>query len=381
MELDPKYVDYVLTTTRSVRLRLDFDRPVDPQIILDCIDIAEQAPTGGNIGSRRWIVITDPKRKKQLSELYLKSAGNWMITARDRLSGTGHPNEKMFKSAAYLAENLQRSPAIVIPAIIGIHDNSGRPGLFDSVIQSAWSFCLALRSRGLGTAWTTAILSEDDELKEILDLPKETTEIAMFPVAWTKGLDFKPAPRTSSREITYFDSYGLTFENGPAFPCTFSNGPGVAVDVDIVASRKDVWNLMSDINFASKFSNEFVGANWDQESPSIKLGDTFTGRNQNEHIGEWTAKCTIDALELGRLFGWCTGDISSPGARWRYELFDLGGTVRVRHRVILGPGNSGLTRIIAKNPQEESKIIRNRLYALRQNMQMVLDGMKSSLED
>ena len=78
------------------------------------------------------------------------------------------------------------------------------------------------------------------------------------------------APRTSSREITYFDSYGLTFENGPAFPCTFSNGPGVAVDVDIVASRKDVWNLMSDINFASKFSNEFIGANWDQESPSIK---------------------------------------------------------------------------------------------------------------
>ena len=212
-------------------------------------------------------------------------------------------------------------------------------------------------------------------------MPKETTEIAMFPVAWTKGLDFKPAPRTSSREITYFDSYGMTFENGPAFPFAFSNGPGVAVDVDIVANKRDVWDLMSDINFANKFSNEFVGANWDQESPSIKLGDTFTGRNQNEHIGEWTAKCTIDALELGRLFGWCTGDISSPGARWRYELFDLGGTVRVRHRVILGPGNSGLTRIIAENPQEESKIIRNRLYALRQNMEMVLDGMKSSLED
>ena len=110
-----------------------------------------------------------------------------MIAARDRLSGTGHPNERMFKSAAFLAENLERSPAIVIPTIIGIHDDSGRPGLFDSVIQSAWSFCLALRSRGLGTAWTTAILSEADELKKILDLPEGTTEIAMFPVAWTKG--------------------------------------------------------------------------------------------------------------------------------------------------------------------------------------------------
>ena len=381
MKLDPKSVDYVLTTTRSVRLRLDFDQPVDPQIILDCIDIAEQAPTGGNIGSRRWIVITDQKKKAQISELYLKSAGNWMIAARDRLSGTGHPNEQMFKSAAFLAENLERSPAIVIPIIIGIHDNSGRPGLFDSVIQSAWSFCLALRSRGLGTAWTTAILSESDELKRILDLPDGTTEIAMFPVAWTKGLDFKPAPRTPSREISYFDSYGITFESGPDHPFVFSNGPGVAVDIDIAARKEEVWELMTDINFGSNFSNEFVGANWDKDSPSVKLGDTFTGRNQNEHIGEWTAKCTIDALESGRLFGWCTGDISSPGARWRYELFDLGGTVRVRHRVILGPGESGLTRIIAENPQNESKIIRNRLSTLRRNMQMVLDGLKATLED
>ena len=381
MELDPKSVDYVLSTTRSVRLRLDFDRPVDPQIILDCIDIAEQAPTGGNIGSRRWIVITDHKKKAQISDLYLKSAGNWMIAARDRLSGTGHPNERMFKSAAFLAENLERSPAIVIPTIIGIHDDSGRPGLFDSVIQSAWSFCLALRSRGLGTAWTTAILSEADELKRILDLPEGTTEIAMFPVAWTKGLDFKPAPRTPSRKITYFDSYGMTFENGPNQPFVFSNGPGIAVDVDIAASKEEVWDLMTDINFGSKFSNEFVGANWDEVSPSLKLGDTFTGRNQNEHIGEWTAKCTIDVLESGRLFGWCTGDVSTPGARWRYELYDLGGTIRVRHRVILGPGESGLTRIIAENPQNEAKIIRNRLSALRHNMQMVLDGMKASLED
>ena len=381
MELDPKSVDYVLSTTRSVRLRLDFDRPVDPQIILDCIDIAEQAPTGGNIGSRRWIVITDPKKKALISELYLKSAGNWMIAARDRLSGTGHPNERMFTSAAFLAENLERSPAIVIPTIIGIHDNSGRPGLFDSVIQSAWSFCLALRSRGLGTAWTTAILSETDELKKVLDLPEGTTEIAMFPVAWTKGLDFKPAPRASSREITYFDSYGMTFENGPDLPFVFSNGPGVAVDIDIVASKSDVWELMTDINFGSKFSNEFVSANWDEESHLLKLGNTFTGRNQNEHIGEWTAKCTIDALELGRVFGWCTGDISSPGARWRYELSDLGGTIRVRHTVILGPGESGLTRMIAENPKKEEKIIRNRLYAIRQNMEMVLAGMKASLED
>ena len=152
MHLDSDVVDYVLSTTRSVRLRLDFERPVDPQIILDCIDIAEQAPTGGNRSSRRWIVVTQESQKEKIADLYLKAAGNWMIEARDKLAGSGHPNEKMMESAAYLAENLEKSPAIVIPTIIGTHDNSGKPGLFDSVIQSAWSFCLALRARGLGSA-------------------------------------------------------------------------------------------------------------------------------------------------------------------------------------------------------------------------------------
>ncbi len=93
MDLDANAVDYVLSSTRSVRLRLDFEREVDPQIILDCIDIAEQAPTGGNRSSRRWIVITEKSQKKKIADLYMKAAGSWMIKARDQLAGTGHPNE------------------------------------------------------------------------------------------------------------------------------------------------------------------------------------------------------------------------------------------------------------------------------------------------
>ncbi len=224
MDLDSDAVDYVLSSTRSVRLRLDFEREVDPQIILDCIDIAEQAPTGGNRSSRRWIIITGKSQKEKIANLYLKAAGNWMIQARDQLAGTGHPNEKMMESAAYLAENLEKAPVIVIPTIIGIHDNSGKPGLFDSVIQSAWSFCLALRARGLGSAWTTAVLSEQDELKRILSIPDGITEIALLPVAWTKGTNFSKVQRTPARDISYFNSYGITFENPSSSPISFSDG-------------------------------------------------------------------------------------------------------------------------------------------------------------
>ena len=114
VDMDPKIIDHVLSTTRSVRLRLDFERPVDPQLILDCIDIAEQAPTGGNIGSRRWTVITDSRQKERIADLYLKTAGNWMIHARERLAGTGHPNEKMFNSAAFLADSKASSIAFFL---------------------------------------------------------------------------------------------------------------------------------------------------------------------------------------------------------------------------------------------------------------------------
>ena len=118
-------------------------------------------------------------------------------------------------SAVYLAEHLAEVPAIVIPTIIGRHDGGSRPGLFDSVIQAAWSFCLALRARGLGTTWVTAALQDEAKVKEILGIPEHMTEIVLFPVAYTKGTEFSRAPRRPAREITYFDRFGTTSAAGP----------------------------------------------------------------------------------------------------------------------------------------------------------------------
>src|SRR2546426_6684231 len=117
MIIDPAPVDEVLATTRAVRRRLDFGRPVDNQLLLDCIDIAEQAPTGGNLGSRRWLIVRDQAVKDQLGEIYRQTAGSWMAAAAERLRGTGHAQEKVMASAAYLAEHLAEVPAIVIPTI------------------------------------------------------------------------------------------------------------------------------------------------------------------------------------------------------------------------------------------------------------------------
>ncbi len=220
-------VDHALMTTRGVRQRLDFDREVDDQVILDCIDVAEQAPTGGNNGSRRWMIIRDQETKDRMAELYLSAGVDWVIETAKRLEGSGHQNERLMTGARHLGENIARTPALVIPTIIGRHDGSGRPGLFDSVIQSAWSFMVALRSRGLGTVWTTMYLNEAPAVAELLELPDHVTQICLFPVAYTVGTDFKPTSRRyPAREIAYFDRYGRTRMTG---------GAGVVDEIDLKA--------------------------------------------------------------------------------------------------------------------------------------------------
>jgi nitroreductase len=380
MTIDTAAVDAALTTTRAVRRRLDLDREVDEQILLDCIDIAEQAPTGGNQGSRRWIIVRDPDVKQQLAQLYLDAAGSWMIQARDQLEGTGHPQEKTVRSAAHLAEHLADVPAIVIPTIIGTHDGSGRPGLFDSVIQAAWSFCVALRARGLGTAWTTAILGRASELKALLRIPEDTTEIAMFPVAWTKGTDFHPARRHPARAITYFDRYARTYESGPSTPVRMADGPGTVVEIDVDAPIDRVWEPVCDIDLPAAYSEEFVGADWVDPATGPALGARFVGRNENTFMGQWEVPCFVDAYEEGATFGWCTSDPDRPGARWRFELEPLAGATRLRFRVLLGPGPSGLTAAIEQMPDDEARVIAGRLKSLRTNMQRVVEGIKETVE-
>ena len=380
MTIDTTAVDAALSTTRAVRRRLDLERAVDDQILLDCIDIAEQAPTGGNQGSRRWLIVRDPDLKEQLARLYLDAAGSWMIEARDQLAGSGHPPERTVRSAAHLAEHLAEVPAIVIPTIIGTHDGSGRPGLFDSVIQAAWSFCVALRARGLGTAWTTAILAEAPRLKELLGIPEGTTEIAMFPVAWTKGTDFARARRHPARTITFFDHYSRTYETGPSTPITLADGPGTMVEIDIDAPAEQVWEPVCDLDLPASYSEEFLGAAWDDPATGPAPGARFVGRNENSFMGQWEVPCFVDAFEIHRTFGWCTSDPDRPGARWRFELEPLAGATRLRYRVILGPGRSGLTAAIQRKPDDEARIIAGRLRNLRSNMQRVIEGIKATVE-
>ena len=379
MEFNLEQIDTLLSTTRAVRRRLDFTREVPDEVLLRCIDLAEQAPSGGNVTSRRWLVIRDPDTKARLAALYRDAGGRGLIETAERLHGSGQARARVVTSAAYLAQHLERVPVLVLVTIWGTHDGSGRPGLFDSVLQAAWSFCLALRARGLGSAWTTLHLGRAQEVAELLGIPDGVTQIVLLPVAYTHGTNFTPVPRRPASAITWFDRWGDTNAHPRDGRSLLDAGPGVTVEVDIAAAPTRVWELVSDINLPARFSTEFRGATWiDTESP--RVGAAFVGRNRQEEGREWETTSYIVAWEPPWVLAWNVSDPAQPSAQWRFELEPLGSGTRLRQHVTIGPGMSGTARAMTQHPEQAQQILTRRRDQLRRNMERTTHGIKQLAE-
>ena len=376
---DLNQTDRLLTTTRAVRKRLDLEREVSDDVIFTCIDLAEQAPTGGNDASRRWLVIRDQDLKNQLGELYAE-VGTLFVNARGRLDGTGHPKEQVVSSSAYLVENFAKVPVLVMCAIWGIHDNSGRPGLFDSAIPSAWSFNLALRSRGLGTAYATMLNNKTDEVSELLGIPEGVTTLVCFPVAHTIGHDFSPAPRRPAAQITYFDQWGFTRELASADgSARIQDGPGVVAEIDTDARPRQVWEVISDINMPAKFSDEFAGAEWLSDD-EIAAGAIFRGRSATSDGREWETNCIVTEWVERETFEWRTTDPENPGAIWRFDLAEQGAGSRLRFSMVIGKENNSTAPRAMADPSLENQILFERRLIHKANMQRVLEGVKALVD-
>jgi nitroreductase len=209
MNFDLEQVDRLLSTTRSVRKRLDLDREVPDDVLLDCLRLATQAPTGSNTQGWRWLIVRAQAKKDALSELYTRVGQDYLSQRAgevDPRSQTG----RVMSSALYLAQNMGRVPVLVVPMIIGRLEDGNRgngAGFFGSILPAVWSFQLALRSRGLGSCYTSIHLGLEEEAAELLGIPPHLTQAGLLPVAYTKGTDFKPAVRRPVEEITYLDTY------------------------------------------------------------------------------------------------------------------------------------------------------------------------------
>jgi len=222
--MDLGTVDRLLTTTRSVRRRLDLTRPVDPELIERCIEVALQAPTGSNSQGWHFVIVTDPGKRAGLATLYRRAFDAYLngppamrpALAADDPRAAQLP--RIVDSATYLAEHLHEVPVLVVACVDGRVENAGplaQASVYGSILPAVWSLMLALRARGVGSAWTTLHIMYEREAAELLGIPGDVTQVALLPVAHFRGSDFKPASRLPARGRTYWDAWGRP-RPGPA---------------------------------------------------------------------------------------------------------------------------------------------------------------------
>ena len=211
-------IDTLLTTTRSVRKRLDLSRPVEPEVIRECLELAIQAPTASNAQEWQFIVVTNPHQRQALATIYRKGAERYreLMTPMMQKRAASSEQEaktvvKLMDSGQYLIDHLHEVPVHVIPCIEGRTEHQPiiiQAARWCSIMPAAWSFMLAARSRGLGSSLTSFHLFFEQEAANLLGIPYEQVmQAGLIPVAYTLGTDFNPAPRKPLESVLHSDRW------------------------------------------------------------------------------------------------------------------------------------------------------------------------------
>lgn len=214
LPLDP---DQLLSTTRSVRKRLDFERPVDDDLVRECVAMSQQAPAGSNNPTVQFVVVRNPATRAAIGDIYrdcfavYRESPSYAGVVQKSTDAEQAQQVRVTDSAEYLAEHMGDAPALVLacntPRIDGIQ-GMGAPSLYANVITAAWSLLLAARGRGLGTSWTTVHLMQEERAAEVLGIPfGQVQQVMLTPLAHTVGTDFKPAARPDPETIIHWDQW------------------------------------------------------------------------------------------------------------------------------------------------------------------------------
>ena len=211
MSLTSEPIDLALSTTRSVRRRIDFERPLPPEVIEACVAVATQAPTGLQRESWRFVVVTDEPVKCAIARHYREAFDERMEERLAELRRTGAPLPEPGPTYRMLADRLQDFPALILVCSEGradAADTAQQVAFYGSVLPAAWSLMVALRARGIGSTWTTLLVQREPEIAQILGIPPDVTQTVLLPAGYMDRAVLKPAPRRGPAEVTYCNGWG-----------------------------------------------------------------------------------------------------------------------------------------------------------------------------
>lgn len=208
----------LITTTRAVRLRLDLERAVAPELIEACVADALQAPQGSNLMRTEFVVVLDPERIARLGRIYREEFDSFYRSSEvglfkrvDDDPRHAAQSRRTRDSAERLAEVMDRVPAIVIPCLtprLTDGDLLAAKHRLATVYPTVWNFMLAARLRGLGTCWTGMTLGREADVAEVVGIDPEAVEqVCMVPVAHHTGETFRPAWRPPAEEFIHWDTW------------------------------------------------------------------------------------------------------------------------------------------------------------------------------
>ncbi len=209
--LDPDIVDFALSTTRSVRRRIDFERPVPAEVIEACIAVAIQAPTGLDRQSWRFLIVTDTALKREIGNLYRETFDEFAGVRLSQMRARGEELPELRPAQRFLADHVHAFPALILVC------SEGRPepgdlalqvAFYGSVLPAAWSLMVALRARGIGATWTTLLAQRAPEVARVLGIPDDVTQTVLLPIGYTKGAVLMPAERKPPHEVTFWNRWG-----------------------------------------------------------------------------------------------------------------------------------------------------------------------------
>ncbi len=211
--------DQLLTTTRAVRRRLDYDRPVPPELVRECVAVALQAPSGSNNLTMQFVVVTDAAKRAAIGEIYRQCYtiykgldGIYVGSIHKDTDAEQAQQQRVQSSADFLGEHMGEAPALVIACNAGGRID-GQPAVMSAstlgnILPAMWSFMLAARARGLGTAWTTLHLMMEQQIADVVGIPfAEVQQVCLSPLGYTVGTDFKPVLRPDPDTVIHWDTW------------------------------------------------------------------------------------------------------------------------------------------------------------------------------